>query len=427
MASSFIKIVSTLFIATIVLFSVSQVSEAVYNSTNPDKQPFSEGTFVGSLDISGMSKQQAVQALSSEIIAWGTQSPIVLSYNDQTKQLSQDTFTFLIDQTVESVKDGVVNELSVSVKEEQLVSEVTEMIKPLPMVAINKTDLVQELASHASFLSRDVTLPLMEFISQEAVTQEVISETTIAKIPSTIMADHTQLWSTIVIPAKSEFSLQEFLKDKNITDEASQVLASAIYQSVLPTNFEIVERHQGTSLPSYIELGYEASVSETLDFIVYNPNPTNYEIHFEHSNQSLKTILKGLPFSYEYKIEVKDTATLKPKTLVQWDAKLPIGIIRIPDQGKDGVTATVVKTKRTSSGEVLDETIISQEYYPPSPKIEIHSLRAKTENSTDTDTTDTQSDNNTEQSDTDEETEQTETNEKGTTDTTTTEEEVIEK
>jgi len=60
------------------------------------------------------------------------------------------------------------------------------------------------------------------------------------------------------------------IKKKNEKAELLNVIATGIYQAVLPSNFSIVERNIGSSLPNYANLGFEAKVNprNNTDFII---------------------------------------------------------------------------------------------------------------------------------------------------------------
>jgi hypothetical protein len=183
--------------------------------------------------------------------------------------------------------------------------------------------------------------------------------------------------SKIDISEQSTFSLLDFVKVKRLDKLSSDTLsliASGIYQSILSTNFSILERNIGNSLPRNGSLGFETelNVEQNEDLIFSNPNNSIYSIELVLENKSLKVILLGEKLPYHYKI-TKDIQTFKPKTIIQYSPLLPNGKVKVATTGKDG---NLVKVYRDvyQGEQKLKRELISSDYYPPVHRVEIHSL-----------------------------------------------------
>jgi hypothetical protein len=184
-------------------------------------------------------------------------------------------------------------------------------------------------------------------------------------------------YQKIDIPGESSFSLLGFVNEKkiNVQPETLSIIATGIYQTILPSNFTIVERNIGDTLPDYAELGFEAKVSklQKADLIFKNPNKEKSYFEFNLDHKQLKITLMGKPFLYTYKISKKDEQKLQPKTIVQYSPLVIPGKIKIQNPGADG---QIVKVYRDiyQGGQLMKSELISEDYYPPSYRIEIHAL-----------------------------------------------------
>lgn len=180
----------------------------------------------------------------------------------------------------------------------------------------------------------------------------------------------------IEIPAQSTFSLMELLKKQKlekVSSETLSILATAIYQSILPTNFTIAERNISRKLPVYADLGLEAKLnpSENMDLAFVNPNKTKYQLKLQLKNNHLKVSLLGGKLTYQYKITTADAQQFLPKTVVQYSPLLSSGQIKLASAGISGQDIKVYRTSYRDHLLVTRE-LISDDYYAPECRVEIH-------------------------------------------------------
>jgi hypothetical protein len=186
--------------------------------------------------------------------------------------------------------------------------------------------------------------------------------------------------SEIEIPEQSTFSLLDFVKKQKIatiSSDSLSLLASGIYQSVLHTNFLIVERNIGNSLPDFVPIGFEAKVNldQNADFVFSNPNNSRYRIQMKIVGKSLTVSLKGERFPYLYKTSLKIKQNFKPRTIIQYSPLILPGKIKVATSGISGQLIEVYKDVYQGDHQIKSD-FVSEDYYPPKQRVEIHSLRA---------------------------------------------------
>ncbi|MFZ3588338.1 hypothetical protein ACOI1C_03470 [Bacillus sp. DJP31] len=380
--SNFVKLFSGIILSTLFLFSFSQIGAIVYQNVTNHSSSYESRTFVGPVDISGLSEDQAIKEITSAVKSWKELNPMQLSYNGKTLNVSTEIFTFFIDRTLLEVKEGTKNSLIVSVSDSELEKEILDFVYPLTNDDVNIEKVLTDIQTNASFLLQDdQNITLQEYLSTDSLlVSTIITEATVTNFPSDFdFNSYADLFSTIKIPASSQFSLKEYMNDRTIPNDVASIIATLFYKSILPTNFEILERHHSTELPIYSDLGYEAKIGESYDFVFNNPNVTEYVLHLETTPNGLYAKLTGKPLSNSFKVEVLDSEVHEPKKIVQYDSLLSIGKTRVVEKGKQGFSATIVRHKLTEEGKLLEKQTLFKDYYPPIHQIELHSLKANIE------------------------------------------------
>ncbi|MBO0960708.1 G5 domain-containing protein [Neobacillus sp. MM2021_6] len=184
---------------------------------------------------------------------------------------------------------------------------------------------------------------------------------------------------SLEIGPQSSFSLVGLLDDNSLQSYSNRTLskiATAIYKSIIPTNFYITERHISRELPDYAELGFEANVNSNnnMDFVVTNPNDHKYTINFKLIDQLLYVSINGPKLQYSYKIIQNDKESFQPKTIIHYDAKLPSNSEKVETKGKEGSVIKVYREKIDKNGVTLSKELLSEDFYPPINQVILHSL-----------------------------------------------------
>lgn len=369
-----------LFFGTVFIFSFSHFGAKAFENLTGADGKYSEGTTAGSVDISGKTESEAIALLEEKYVDWVKNTKFELQYSELIVPFDTNQFHFDSAQTLSSIIDGQQNQAVITID----LLQVGEQIQILfPQVDSNKlelTKLTSDLSNTASHfhngsftfnLSKDYLIT--DPSSKNAVLSEAIVKLTnvSSELQSVIEAN-----SEILIDKKVEFSFLEYAKAQKIENSTVlNVLATGIYQAVLPTNFKITERNIGSALPDYATLGMEAKVNAAkgLDLIIVNPNESLYTITLRLDSNNLIVTLKGEKLLYNYEISKKDEQQLKPKTIKQYSPLVLPGNIKVQTEGADG---KIVKVYRDiyQEGQLIKSELISEDYYPPVYRVEIHGL-----------------------------------------------------
>ncbi|AZN43344.1 VanW family protein [Paenibacillus albus] len=182
---------------------------------------------------------------------------------------------------------------------------------------------------------------------------------------SGLLTKWTEFLNGTVIEPKHAFSLLGALEELQPADSnALSVLATGIYSVVLKSNFSLLERSIGRSLPDYDKFGYEAKmVPGHVDLKFANTNDTPYKLFLEYYNGVLYTYLAGAPLETTYRITMEDEQIIAPRTVKQFKATGGNG-------GKPGVYAVIYRLTVDANNAVIKKERISEDYYAPVNRIE---------------------------------------------------------
>jgi hypothetical protein len=385
-----IKLFVVLFFGTAFIFSFSHYGAKAFGKITGADGKFSNGTTIGALDVSEKTKFEAKSLLEEKYVEWVENTKIQMQYGEKSASFDINQFHLDAIQTVDSIKDGQNNPAIIIVDSLQ-VEEQLEIL--FPLIKISDFDikkLTTNLNSTAGlFESGSQTFNLyQDFLLAGKLKKDAVintSEVEVKDIPfdlESIIENNPE----IEIPEESTFSLLEFAKKQKFNDSDSlNVIATGIYEAILPSNFTIVERNISSSLPEYSSLGYEAQVSTSkkADLVVTNPNKAKYFLKLHLENNQLKVTLKGETLIYNYEITKKDKQKLSPKTIIQYSPLLLPGKTKVQAKGEVG---QIVKVYREvyQGNEFIKSELISEDYYPPVYRIELHGLAGNAQASTQT-------------------------------------------
>jgi hypothetical protein len=98
-----------------------------------------------------------------------------------------------------------------------------------------------------------------------------------------------------------------------------------------------------------------------------------YTLELRLDNNDLIVTLKGEKLLYDYEISKKDEQKLKPKTIKQYSPLVTSGSIKVQSEGAEGKIVKVYRDKYEGS-KLVESVLISEDYYPPVYRVEIHAL-----------------------------------------------------
>ncbi|MDQ1144860.1 hypothetical protein QE429_001687 [Bacillus sp. SORGH_AS 510] len=380
-----LKVFVVLFFGTAFIFSFSHYgAKAFENMTNADGR-YSDGTAIGDLDVSGKSEEEAMNLLEQKYMNWTKEASMELQYGEMAASIDLTVFHLDAKQTIDSIRDGQKNTAIIATEKQQVIKQVNVLF---PQVATNELDidkLTQDLnqtASQFETVAHSFNLYDNYLLSSQStkLNTAILDLNEIPKELLTVIEEDPK----IELKQDASFSLLEWVKAHNVQDPYTvDVLATGIYQAILPTNFSIIERNISSSLPEFATLGFEAKVNaeRNVNLILANPNKTTYTLALQLQGEKLVVTLTGQKFAYNYKISTKDEQKLKFKTIVQYSPLLLPGKTKVQTSGVEG---QVIKVYRDvyQGGAFLKSELISEDYYPPSYQVEIHGLAGSEQVST---------------------------------------------
>ena len=172
----------------------------------------------------------------------------------------------------------------------------------------------------------------------------------------------------------SSFSLLEQISESDIgpiSDRELTILASALYATILETNFEVDERNIGSELSPFVEPGFEAAINQQLglNFIFTNPNKTAFTLHLKFTGESIQASITGMPLLYQYEPYIGQSEDI-------WNRKSSgssahsCGKVKCVWKMRGGMGWKCPYTGSSPMKDrTLDDEVISTDFYAPMPKI----------------------------------------------------------
>lgn len=358
---------------------LSLVSSVTFASDLQLGNQFDNHTYVGPFNISNNKTKHAKSKLASDLSELQTKLDVNLIYQDIQFTLPPETIKFDIDMTLANANSGEDNPIITTVSRDGLG---TVLNQELPWIQFDE-DAIDSVATGIEKELQSGIMPRNVYITDHlgvnVVTDEVVasSKYSIDVIsPAISKALHT-LDKTVIEPFES-FSLMELVTRPEVgplSDEEMTLLSSLLYSTVLQTNFQIDERNISAVLPSNIQPGFEARMNQTLglDFKLSNPNKTEFTIRAAWSAGVIHLSIEGKPFYYTYEPTISNVETYKPRTIRQYSAFVKKGQVVVSEEGKEGVEA-IVKRTLSVGGKVVNSEDVSEDFYAPIHRIEIHPL-----------------------------------------------------
>lgn len=393
-----IKLFLILILGSIYIFSFSHFGAFAYDSLF-NKKSFDKGTSIGTVNISGLTKTEASQLINNKWTNWQNKTTITVHYKEKTEVFDNTLFTFLEKESFNKLKQGQNNQLFVKLDS---LDTFLSFISPTLTNAIDIEKLKSDLLAKAKSLETGkIEIQLAEYLldptfEQNHMVKKVVLQTNFSADEQNLI--NAQLHEMELAP-RSQFSLikhVEALGLQQVSSEMLSCIATGIYQVILPTNFSIIERDISEELPDYAKLGFEAKVNieKNKDLVFLNGNASSYKIQLKAIDDRIIFSLIGPSFINEYKIITKDQQNYTPKTIVQFNPQLSPTQKIVEKEGEDGQSIRVDREIFTGNGELVNRESISEDFYPPVHRVEVHGLIVhQSDNKTEDDsanTTDTQ-------------------------------------
>lgn len=372
-----VKIAAMFMMLTLYFIGFSYYGTAAYEKIFQSNERFDEGTVIGSESLDHATKAEAMRTLTETVTAWQIDAVLTFQYVEKSASISTNLVEFQIEKSIEKAVPGRKNELYTSVSIQRLQEQLDEQFPALRDTPLNVEMLASDIADIGDYLQPNETVIDLTLYMNEEAKQSIAAESLTGTTAEPLVAF---LKTNPSIPVKSGevVSFNQWLstaQSGNLLDKESiNLLSSALYRLVMQTNFVILEKNQSIALPDKIDLGYEAKVDEAngQDFLFLNENNTSYTVEWQVINGKVHVVLKGIPFYYTYTPVLKNKAELEPKTILQFDPRMPYGTTRVERFGESGMMIDVYRQMREGAFE-LKEDKIAEDFYLPVHQIEWHS------------------------------------------------------
>ena len=149
-------------------------------------------------------------------------------------------------------------------------------------------------------------------------------------------------------------------------------VSSTLYNAVLYSNLEIVERHNHGLPVGYVKPSLDATVASGsgLDFKFKNSSDGYIYIRSKYSGGKLTVEIYGEKKDFEVELTSKTLSTIAPETVRIQDSKLEAGTEKVVESGSSGYVSEAY-IKVTKNGTVIKNERLSKDTYRAT-KREIH-------------------------------------------------------
>ena len=362
-----IKSIISLLIVTVCLLTLSGIVSSKWSTQLfGEKVLFTKSTKIANSEVANLPKDEIQVLLVNAIDHWKTQSSITMFYKEEKIDFSVSSMQFLINETINATKELDQSPLIIDLS----MSTIKEQVEQLTSSSIDYERLSQEISAPASYLIPMTKKILLEDYLLTAEESIVLNEVT---VNLTSEADAALLNKTIELKL-GNFTFLEWLQTNSIyfsNDITATEVSSAMYETILPTNFEITSRYTSTEQNPTIRLGFESYIDSDkgIDLTWYNPNHQNMSLKLETIGNQLIVQLIGEPLLYTYQLEMQNEQTYDYKVLNQFSMNLSENQKLIKSSGKKGISIEVVKQKIHPITKEVSESTTIVTSYAPQPEI----------------------------------------------------------
>ncbi|WP_019413851.1 VanW family protein [Paenisporosarcina sp. TG20] len=364
---------------SVLFFGLSQAGTYVIDEVVFPTKGFGDQTYIGPYDVSNLAEQDAAVTVQTGVQGWYDQALVQIRLQDAIIPFPLEAIEFNTDATLTTAQNGSKNELQFDVSDESVGTFLHQQFSPMSFNDEQITSVTELIREHLATGRKEQTVDISNALYASSSALEMITNVSFNNIETTAGIQNLMFaLDGYVINPLTTFSLLEFIESVDIglvTEQDLTTLASILYASVLQTNFGVDERSIGPTVPTSVPLGFDASINRKLgvDFVFTNPNTTSFTININGVGSNLTASLSGLPFVYSYETTISKPENFSFKTIKQYSSFVEQKTIRIKTEGEDGVQVVVLKN--ILSGEsILETREVSEDFYPPVHKVEVHPL-----------------------------------------------------
>jgi hypothetical protein len=368
-------------LSTLFIFGFSHFGAQAFGIMDKTNDGYLPGTSIVAINIVGKNEDEVSTLLKEKHSEWLKNTELQLQFKEKDVTIDINSFNFQLQESILNINDGQPNDVTFTFGKDKVKEMVRLISLDLDETKIDMDKLSNQMVRTLSTLDDGkIIINLNDYvIGNQSEGETIIGEAVIKSTDVPAFEVDDEGFSKIDIPALSTFSLLEYLKEQDLTrvsQSTLNIMASGIYRSVLPTNFSIIERYIGDDLPGYAEHGYESKIDieRNLDLVLLNPNAHAYTLDLDWDTQGVRVTLRGESLLFDYKINVRDEQHFKPKTIKQYSTDFSSGQKKIQQVGSDG---SLIKVYRDvyENDKLIESVLLSEDFYPPIPRIEIYALQ----------------------------------------------------
>lgn len=370
-----------LYIAIITLIVAATIFVLWYMTAGYKLGTYDPNTRLGSVYIGGLTEEDVPDRLNTKINSWYNDETILfeLRYQGHPYTFNRDLFFFNVETSIDLIKQGEINEIQVYYQGTDLNKVVAE-IEDLEFLdnVIDNVDLqrlISDILYDASLMKSFSIKNIEDYLVDPELSIEVLQTTNLI-IPAgfnidTLVSKVLEKYpdGNIIIPSEELFDVIPLFAGV-MEDSEMTILASAMLDLILETNFIINEIHPTTAIEydkyevvTYPYLGRNAHIYEVTNesFSFYNPNASDY--YFSINDEDNTMSLSGLAFEY--------VISINPERIVlEYDFEQDLNVLN-HQTGHDGAVYNIYRTIYNPITEETTVKIIVSEFYPPRKKIDV--------------------------------------------------------
>lgn len=164
-------------------------------------------------------------------------------------------------------------------------------------------------------------------------------------------------------------------------------VSTTLYNSLVLSDLEIIERHNHSRPINYVDLGTDAAVARGYKDLKFKNNTNNPILILAEANGeklNFKILGNSIDRDYEIKIVPELLGTVSPGVNTIYSDALPEGESTVRESGARGYSYKTYK-EIIKNGEVVDKKEISKSYYVPKDKVVVVGTGTGTSNDKDKD------------------------------------------
>ena len=368
-------------LALIAILAAMWIPNVELNSTAFAKE-VTKASSIGGVEVAGLKEEEIEAAVQAVVTEW-LDTPILITGGGMTSTIDPGQIVFDVASSIAEYermtdkswynfwdRDQIVHiPLQVGLSE-----EAQSQLEAIAVWDVENT--LNSVLEQASYLKgHEVEASVIDTTLLEA--ERLALSIEVIPVHTLGVSEVGNILNDFVIAPGESISLLTILSEN--TELANQAgldfIASMLYNAVLQTDYEILERHAQNEIPSYIQQGTEATINQALEkdlqFVNLSEQPGKIKVTTE--GKSLKLEIFSQMKEKDIKIRVEKDRIVNPRIIYRYSDELAVGQEKTIQEGKTGIRVEVYRSivENGASSEVL----VSRDYYAPVNRIVVRSSK----------------------------------------------------